>query len=64
MTSLFDSDDVGPAINASHTVLTVDGQRAELPEGWTKRTRREVDTDYGKRIDIVYEYPDGTEIVR
>lgn len=64
MTSLFDRDDVGPAINASHVVVTVSGIRPQLPDGWIRRTVVETPTSYGKRVDIVYEYPDGTKITR
>ncbi|MBE0645672.1 MAG: hypothetical protein IH600_16450 [Bacteroidetes bacterium] len=64
MTSMFDHDDVGPALNTSHIVLTVNGMRPDLPSGWIKRTVVETETEYGKRVDTVYEYPDGTKIIR
>lgn len=63
MTSLFD-DASGPALNGRHIVLTVDGFRPDLPDGWTKRTEVVTETPYGKRIDYVYEYPDGSKVIR
>lgn len=64
MTSMFDRDQVGPAINKTHIAVTVSGMRPAVPDGWTRRTRIETPTPYGRRVDMVYEYPDGTRIVR
>jgi hypothetical protein len=63
MTSLFD-EAVGPALNGTHIVLTVDGFRPDLPDGWIKRTTVETRMPYGVRLDTVYEYPDGKKVIR
>lgn len=63
-TSLLHDNNNGRAINAGHIVATVQGIRRDVPEGWTKRRVEPVQTDYGVRIDIIYEYPDGSIIRR
>lgn len=64
MTSMFDKDDVGPAINATHMVTVVDGIRRDVPPGWIARRRIEVPTEYGVRVDTVYIYEGGHVEIR
>lgn len=59
MTSMFDRDDVGPAINATHLVTTVDGIRKDVTPGWIERRKVQIPTEYGIRYDTVYIYEDG-----
>ena len=54
----------GPVINKTYIAEIVSGLRKEVPPGWERRKKEVVTTDYGARIDTIYEYPDGTSFRR
>lgn len=54
----------GPIINKTYIATVVDGIREDVPSGHTRSYKRPVKTEYGVRIDTVYVYPDGREVVR
>lgn len=64
MPGSFLKDEGGPVINKTYFAEVVDGTRKDLPDGWVRKEKIIVKTDYGMRFDTKYIYPDGTELIR